>query len=126
MHHNARDTMFPVRCARPLALAALCAVGLGSEVAVGAGWYMSHGTDRVQIQDTGAVVAVVKSSSAQHECGSRTLQLNNPNALGAAGILSMLLAAQAQERRMQFYIVSCSSTVALFDRVEDCDATSCP
>ena len=82
------------------------------------GWFTADSISKIQLTESGLIMPIA-NSSVNHECGSKTLQLNDPTSLGADRILAMLLANQVRDRKVQFYIVGCNGTKALFDKVED-------
>ena len=82
------------------------------------GWYTADSIRKIQVTESGLILPFA-NSSVNHECGSTALRLNDPTSLGADRILSVLLANQMTGRKMQFYIVGCDGTRALFDRIED-------
>ena len=82
------------------------------------GWHTAT-INRIQTGEDKSVSLYVNGPN--HECGSDRLIMNDTNAPGASWIYSSLLAYQAQGRKVQFLIVSCSGTSAIFNRIEDLD-----
>ncbi len=90
-------------------------------VANAAGWYTAT-INRIQIGEDKRVALVVNNTDPVNECGTRSLEMNDPTAPGASWVLSSLLTNQLRGRNVQFYIVACSaSNFAMFDKIEDMD-----
>lgn len=87
-------------------------------IANAAGWHTAT-INRIQIKEDKTVLVIL--NGANHECGSARLIMNDANSPGANWIYSSLLAYHAQNRKVQFYIASCSGAAGLFTIIEDID-----
>ncbi len=78
-----------------------------------AGW---HYDDLVgfNAHTDGGLTMVVETN---HECGSTVLVVPTPESEHTDRIISVLLAHQAQNKKVRFAIQSCDGTVAVIDRV---------
>lgn len=80
---------------------------------VSAGWHYDNSVGFNIYTDGGLSVTV----TATHECGSTVLGVLTPESEHTDRIMSVLLAHQAQGKKVRFAIQSYSGTTAIFDRV---------
>jgi len=82
-----------------------------------AAWFVGT-INRIQIGYDNHLEVYVDSAT-NHECGSFRLDFVDSNAAGYKYVYAALLAWEAQGKKVQFAVTSCSGTAAVFSYVED-------
>lgn len=94
---------------------ALAATLLGSQTASAIGWVVGATIVSIQVTPTGNVVLYVAGDNG---CGGTRLEYDT-NATAAKMVYAGLLAAQAQNRPMDFNVTSCIGVdVAVFQHIQ--------
>ena len=97
---------------------------LSSNACDAAEWVQNKLIDRIQVTPTGNIVVYI---TADNSCGSTRLEYVSAYSESTDGekyravrsmVYAGLLAAQAQNKTLHFYVTGCVSTVATFDRTE--------
>lgn len=83
------------------------------------GWLSSSAyIDRIQVTNTGNVVVYLVSDNSCPNDVNHRLEYSTAQSAHAKMVYAGLLAAQAQNRPMNFYVTSCQGEVGTFTHIE--------